>query len=224
MAVLVQTDKDIKRSIVEELYWDDRVDAADVKVEVRAGRAFLSGTVPTYNARTAAEEDARAVVGTGRVDNDLTVKHPTHVEMPNDDELAANIMSALRWYADFDPSNITATSDGGWVTLRGTVRSYWQKFRAEDIVLPMTGVGGVTNELAVVPSGQFEDQRIAQEIEAALERNVYIEDKGQIEVKVDHGVVTLGGTVSDGEAFRAARDAAHYTRGVVDVDNQLTFG
>lgn len=223
MAISTQTDEDIKKGIVDELYWDDRVDAADVKVEVREGRVALSGTVPTYNARAAAEEDAQAVAGRGTVDNDLAVKYPMHVTIPTDDELEANVMSALRWYAEFDPSNIEATADGGWVTLRGTVGSYWQKVRAEDIVRPMTGVGGVTNELAVVPSGDFEDQRIAEEIEAALERNVYI-GAGQVEVKVDHGVVTLMGSVSEPAAYRAARDAAHFTRGVVDVHDQLTIG
>jgi osmotically-inducible protein OsmY len=223
MAVQTRTDEEIKKAIVDELYWDDRIDAADVKTEVRDGRVFLSGTVPTYTARTAAEEDARAIAGGDAVDNDLSVKFPTHVEIPSDEELEANILSALRWYAEFDPSNIEAQADGGWITLRGTVRSYWQKIRAEDIVQPMTGVSGVTNELAVVPSGEFEDQRIAEEIESALERNVYI-DPGQVEVKVDRGVVTLMGVVSDASGFRAARDAARYTRGVTDVDNRLAIG
>jgi len=222
MAILTQTDEDIKKGIVDELYWDDRVDAADVNVEVRDGRVILSGTVPTYNARTAAEEDARAVVGAGTVDNDLTVKHPTHVAIPTDEELEANILSALRWYAEFDPSNIEATAAGGWVTLRGAVESYWQKVRAEEIVAPMTGVSGVTNELAVVPSGEYEDQRIAEEIEAALERNVYVE-ADQVDVKVDHGVVRLLGTVPDANAYRAARNAAHFTRGVTRVENQLSI-
>ncbi|MGE5296756.1 MAG: BON domain-containing protein [Solirubrobacterales bacterium] len=223
MAVLTQTDEQIKKAIVDELYWDERVDAADVKVEVRDGHVFLSGTVPTNNARTAAEDDARAVSGGGELDNDLTVKFPTHMQIPSDDELEANVMSALRWYAEFDASNIEAEAEGGWVTLRGEVETYWQKLRAEDIVQPMTGVAGVTNELAVVPSGDFEDRRIAEEIEAALERNVYVE-AGKVEVKVDHGVVTLMGVVSDVNGFRAARDAARYTRGVVDIDNRLTVG
>lgn len=223
MTILIQTDEELKKGIVDELYWDDRVDAADVNVEVRDGRAILTGTVPTYRARTAAEEDTWAIVGAGEVDNDLTVKHPTHVQIPSDDELEANIMSALRWYADFDPSNIEARADGGWITLRGTVETLSQKIHTEDIVLPMTGVSGVTNELAVVPSGDFEDQRIAEEIEAALERNVYI-DAGRIEVRVDRGVVTLLGSVSKPNAYRAARDAARYTRGVVEIDNRIKIG
>lgn len=223
MAILTQTDEDIKRGIVEELYWDDRVDAADVKVEVRDGRATLSGTVPTYNARTAAEEDARAIVGAGIVDNQLTVKHPTHVRVPTDEELEANVMSTLRWHAEIDPSDIEARADGGWITLRGTVESYWQKVETEALILPMTGVRGVSNELAVVPSKQYEDRRIAEEIVSALERNVYV-DADQVDVKVNDGVVTLTGSVPDARAYRAARGAARFTRGVVDIVNQLTVG
>jgi osmotically-inducible protein OsmY len=55
-------------------------------------------------------------------------------------------------------------------------------------------------------------------VDAALDRNIYV-DPGQVEVKVDHGVVTPMGTTPNESGYCAAR----YTRGVADIDNQLTI-
>jgi osmotically-inducible protein OsmY len=43
----------------------------------------------------------------------------------------------------------------------------------------------------------------------------------QIGVQVDHGVVTLGGTVEDWATCRAAVEAAHQVAGVMDVANEI---
>jgi osmotically-inducible protein OsmY len=221
MAVATRTDEEIKKNIVDELYWDDRVDAADVNVSIHEGRVVLSGTVPTHAARRAAEDDARAILGAGEIENRLMVKHPTWMSVPSDEEVETSIKNMLRWDATIDASDIRAVADAGWVTLRGTVPALWQKLKAEDVALGVRGVRGATNELAVVPSQKHEDREIAEQIEAALERNVYV-DPDQVDVKVSDGVVILTGTLSDRRAYRAARDAAHFTPGVIDVINELT--
>lgn len=215
MAVATRTDEEIKRDVVDELYWDDRVDAVDVKVEVHDGRVILSGTVPTYAARVAADEDAHAVAGPRDVINELTVKYPTTAAVPTDAQIEASINNALRWDSQVDGSDIEVISDAGWVTLKGTVPSYWQKIRAEDIALSKSGVRDVTNELAVVPTQTFADRRIADDIVGALERNVYVSAE-DVDVKVSNGVVTLRGTVPDRRAHRAARNAARRTPGVIN--------
>ncbi len=220
MAVSIYTDEEVRQRVVDELRWDDRVDGAEVNVEVHDGRVVLSGRVPTYTARRVAEEDAEAVAGTGEVENRLVVKHPTALETPTDDEIESILTNMLRWDSDIDASEVRVTADAGWVTLKGIVPAYWQKLKAEDIAVSVRGVHGVTNELAVVPSRKLEDRRIAEEIVAALERNVYV-DADRVDVKVNDGVVTLTGTVPDKRAYRATRDRARYTPGVVDVINEL---
>jgi osmotically-inducible protein OsmY len=59
-------------------------------------------------------------------------------------------------------------------------------------------------------------------VEAAIERrrNVNIED---IDIRVENGVVTLSGTVPDWDARRAAINAAEFTKGVIDVLDELTI-
>jgi osmotically-inducible protein OsmY len=220
MAVSVPTDEEVRQRVAEELRWDDRVDGAEVNVEVHEGRVVLSGRVPTYTARRIAAEDAEAVVGAGEVENRLVVKHPTALETPTDDEIESILTNMLRWDSDIDASDIRITADAGWVTLKGAVPAYWQKLKAEDLAVSVKGVPGVTNELAVVPSRRHEDRKIAEEIVAALERNVYV-NADRVDVKVNEGVVTLTGTVPDKRAYRATRDRARYTPGVVDVINEL---
>jgi len=49
------TDEKIKKQVVDQLYWDARVDASDVKVEVSDRNVILTGTVPSYGVRQAVE-------------------------------------------------------------------------------------------------------------------------------------------------------------------------
>jgi osmotically-inducible protein OsmY len=61
------------KDILDPIYWDSRVDASDIFVEVRDGHVTLLGTVPSYTARLAVESEALIVSGVAHVDNRLTV-------------------------------------------------------------------------------------------------------------------------------------------------------
>jgi hyperosmotically inducible protein len=222
MAIATRSSAEIKKDVVDQLYWDGRVDAGGVEVKVVDGTVRLSGTVPTHSARRAAEEDAWQVPGVKSVENGLTVAYPGAVEVPADEEIGASLANLLRWDADLENADIDVAVASGWVTLRGTVDAYWKKRRAEDLATTLTGVQGVRNELAVVPSGIYEDRLIADSIIAALERNID-GDVESMDVQVNGGQVTLSGSVSDLSAFRAAQQAAEYTPGVVAVCNELTI-
>jgi osmotically-inducible protein OsmY len=223
MAVGVYTDEEVRQMVVDELYWDGRVDAANIQVKVHKLRVTLTGTVSTYAALGAAEEDARAVAGVENVENRLVVRQPAHALVPADQELAARLMDTLRWQAQIDAADVRVAVEEGRVTLQGTVPAYWQKVKAQAVASGLLGVIGVTNELAVVPARKYEDRRIAEAIKAALDRNIYI-DAEMVNVRVSDGVVTLAGDVPDRRAYRAAENAARYTPGVVDVINDLTIG
>jgi osmotically-inducible protein OsmY len=219
----VQTDEEIRTMVVNELYWDDRVDPTNIQVEVHDGQVVLKGTAPTYAVLGAAEEDARALAGVQNVDNRLVVQQSAHELVPTDQEIESNILNTLRWHSQVDASDLSVTADDGWVILKGTVPAYWQKIKAQEVAAALVGVKGVTNELAVVPLKRYEDRRIAEEIVDALERSPYI-DAEIVEVKVYNGVVTLAGNVPDQRAYNAAQRAAKYTQGVIDVINNLTAG
>jgi len=63
-------DENIKRDVVDQLYWDSRVNAADIKVTVFDGVVTLSGFVNTSNARYSAASDTWMSEGVTEVNND----------------------------------------------------------------------------------------------------------------------------------------------------------
>ena len=223
MAVVTRTAEDIRNDVKEQLAWDTRVDSSSIDVEVVDSTVVLSGTVPTYPDRNQAQTDALQVPGVANVDNRLVVSFPSAYVIPADAEISFNVTSSLSWSPSVDGTRIHVAVDHGIVTLSGTVDSYWQKHRAEEIAANTSGVTDVRNDLAVAPTAPAAtDNDICRDICATLDRNPGI-DVSRVNVDVNNGVVTLSGTVSDYAAFHAIEDAARYTSGVLEVNNNLTM-
>ncbi|MBD3362845.1 BON domain-containing protein [Candidatus Dojkabacteria bacterium] len=212
----------IKKDVVDNLYWDSRIDASDIKVQVdRGGKVKLKGTVPSYTAKTSATTCAWDVNGVTRVVNELGVEYPTALKVPSDTDIKSNVESALLWSADIDSTKIDVSVDDNEVTLEGTVDAYWKKYRAETLS-DLSGVHSIVNKLAVVPTEDIADEQIAEDVINALTRNVNV-DPEKIEVKVKNGKVTLNGEVTSWNTFRAAERSTYFTSGVKDVDNLISI-
>ncbi len=212
--------EDIKKRVVDELYFDNRVDASEVEVVVKDGKAILDGEVESYYARSAAAEDAWAVIGVTDVVNKLDVKYPVEIEIMSDEDIASSIDSKLLWNTAIDSTKIDVSVDGGVVELEGAVDAYWKKLRAGTLAMDVSGVIDVKNEVAVVPTDDYVDKAIAQDIVDSLERRFTV-DEENVNVTVENGIVTLTGTVEDYTAYASAENAAELTAGVIDVDNKL---
>lgn len=217
----VRTDTEIEQLVRQELIWDDRVDSTGITVTVLNGVVTLTGTVPSYAQLSLAAADAWKIQGVTDVDNLLTVTIPETVTVPSDAQIETNVENMLRWNATVDSTDIDVSVTHGTVTLEGTVDDYWQKWRADDLAADLSGVVLVENHLTVVPTESFVDQDIAEDIEAALERNLYVVAE-DITVEVENGIVTLTGTVPTYHAHAEAYNAAMNTVGVVEVHNHLT--
>ncbi len=214
------SEEQIKKDVVEQLYWDQRVDAATITVEVSGGKVTLDGMVPTYWARQAAESDCFTVLGVTAVVNNLKVEHPNKGKVPADQEIETRIKNLLMWNPEVDATDINLSVVSGLVTLVGAVDSYWKKIKAEELAGTIYGVVEIINDLAVVPSDRVVDKVIGDDISEALDRHKDINPDG-IDVEVKDGVVYLSGAVSDWPAYQAVQDTARYSPGVIDVENQL---
>jgi osmotically-inducible protein OsmY len=219
---MVLTDEEIKKRIVDELYWDTRVDASKIEVRVEGGKATLSGTVPNYNVKLRAETDAYAVRDVIWVENRITVMYPPTTMIPLDEDIRHSVIRNLTDDPDLERTDIRVKVNNGMVTLEGSVDAYWKKWEAEYTACNVRGVCDIVNKVTVVPTMQIADKVIAEDVEAAIERrrNVDIED---LDIRVENGVVTLSGTVPDRDARRAAINAAEFTQGVIDVIDELTI-
>jgi osmotically-inducible protein OsmY len=216
-------DETIKKEVVDQLYWDNRVDADDVTVHVDNGVVTLKGTVPTHGARSSAVTDTWMIDGVTSVEDQIDVELAPTVEIPTDAEIRNNIQNILSWNTDIDVMDIDISVEGGVVTLEGTVDEYWKKWKAVELVSDVSGVIDVLDEMTVVPTGSFIDKDIAETINDALDRNLYI-DAEDITVEVEHGRVTLTGVVPTNFVRSKAGDIASYTAGVIDVHNNLVVG
>lgn len=217
---MVQTSEEIKKDVVDQLYWDNRIDASSVTVEVDGGRVKLKGTAPTYTAKEAARMDAWDIPGVILVDNELTVDF--QMPLPSDEVLKDNVRNVLSWNADINAADISVDVLSGRVTLKGTVDTLWKKLRAEELVYDIIGVTEVINELAIVPTDDIVDETIATQVTDAIDRRIGIEAE-QVSVEVQDGVVTLSGRVPDWYAKNAAYKAALYTIGVKEVRDNMTI-
>lgn len=217
---MTRTAEGIKKDVVDSLFWDTRIDASQVKVEVDGGIVTLSGSVPTFEARRAAEEDAWIIEGVDQVRNQVAVRIVDPEPPLEDADLLDRINCVLAWDADVDAKTIQPAVDTGTVILRGRVRYLWEKVRAEQRIVGLAGVKTIRNELEVYPVEAIPDETIASRIVDALVRNLNVE-ANTVSVKVDQGRVTLGGTVPTHAAHSAAVEAARFTDGVIALEDRI---
>ena len=215
-----QTKEQIKKDVVDQLFWDHRVDASDIMVNFDGNSIILKGTVPSFSAWNAAEYDAWSVKGVNSLRNDLKIKYPPSFKVPTDTEIKENIETSLLLNYNIDSDKIDVSVSGGIVTLEGNVDAFWKKENAESEAQRVSGVISVINKLAIVPTESVIDKDIALDIIDALSRNwrVIVDN---INVKVKNGIVELSGKVKNWDTYEAAMDAARYTLGVIDIDDKL---
>ncbi len=215
-----RTDNDIKRDVIESLYWDTRVDAADVGVTVREGRVTLTGGVPTFRARRAAREDAELIRGVIGVDNRVEVVITAKLDTPADTDLLEAVRDVLADDPDLSAAEVDVEVVRGRVTLIGTVTTYNERQLADAIVSTLPGVRGLHNALAVVPTRDHVDADIAVDLMAALRRNRHL-DPSDVDVAVVRGEVSLTGQVSDERIRQEVLDTVRRTAGVITICDDI---
>lgn len=217
---MISLDEQIKLSVIDQLKWDSRLDISDIDVAVSGRTVKLKGSVPSYRMREIAARDVLDVDGVTSLANELKVQFSPTAVLSDDEQIKGNIEKMFSWDPEIEPENIAVTVSAGKVTLEGSVNAIWKKLKSQDIASNVTGVFQVTNKLAVVPTETYIDQSISEAIIAALERNTHVNAR-DVNIKVENQIVTLSGKVPGWRAYHAAHDTALYTRGVVQVLNNL---
>ena len=215
-------DEQIKKAVVDMLYWDSRVDASDVNVEVKDGVVTLRGTVPSYGVKEAALFDAWKIPGVKKVNNNSFVRFPTTAKTLSDSDIETSIAKQLGWNDSTRNENIHVKVKKGEVTLEGHVDAYWKVFRAQQIASDVMGVVDIENKLTVVPTETVTDQVIATSIMNAIDRS-YAVNAEDVDVKVKDGIVTLSGKLPSRAACEAALECSYNTLGVRDVKDRLNI-
>ncbi|AOU93363.1 BON domain-containing protein [Achromobacter ruhlandii] len=141
-----------------------------------------------------------------------------------DEELRRHVLEALEFDPSVDATGIGVAAFEGVVTLTGHVGTYSEKYAAEKIVAKVKGVKGIAQDIEVRASYEHgnSDEELARRALHSIAWNVAVPDN-QVQVKVQHGWITLGGAVR----WRFQRDAAESSvrqlKGVKGVVNQITL-
>jgi len=216
----MKADADIRRDMESELKWDPSVDDKRIGVAVSNGVVTLTGDVPHYFARWAAEQTAKRVKGVRAIANDIQIKIPASGTR-SDTEIAEAVANALRWNVSLSGTEIKPpVVKDGWVSLSGLVDWGYQRIAAESAVRNLMGVKGVSNDISVKPSIKASD--VKQKIEDAFKRHAVLDAK-DIQVIVHNASVSLNGHVHTWQEREDATLAAWAAPGVNTVENHLTI-
>ncbi len=214
----MKKDAQIQNDVIQELKWDPSITHEHVGVSVSDGIVTLSGAVPSFVEKTAAEKAAQRVAGVRAVVEKIEVKLPGSFKR-DDQEIAKAVLNQFKWNVQVPDDLVKASVEDGWVDLSGEVEWEYQRSAAENSIKGLTGVKGVTNSIQI-KAKKVQPEIIKQKIEEALRREAEKEAK-QIAIDVRGNKVILSGKVRSFSEMQDAKWAAWSAPGVTTVENNL---
>lgn len=152
-----------------------------------------------------------ASAGPGLAAMDVT---DTNIEIAVEDALIQD-QAVTSYLVDID-------CDNGVVTLTGSVDNLLAKERAVAIAETVKGVRSVINRIEVIPLTEKSDPDIRTDVIQSLAADP-VTELFEIDVRVDHKVVTLKGEVNSYIEKQEAGRVAKSVSGVRDVENLIIF-
>ncbi|SDI34070.1 BON domain-containing protein [Paraburkholderia phenazinium] len=215
----MKSDSQLKQEVEEELMGNAAVDATGIGVAVADGIVTLSGHVPDYAKKVAAEKCAFRVAGVVAVVLNIDV-HLHESEQRTNEDIALSVSAVLNWIAGLEENTIKIKVEKGWVTLSGEVADGYRSRIAEKNIIHMRGVTGLTNNIRI--SGSASPLDIGYNIRKAIQRHTDRELK-HVSVEVDDGQVILSGHISSSIERSIVSGAARSTPGVRVVVDRLVI-
>ena len=218
MATRTQTrsDNSLRDDVLLELKWDPKISSAsDIAVAVKDGVVTVSGFVPSFWEKDAAEKAVKRVYGVRGIANDIEVKL---FWQRTDPEIARDAVHELESHVSIPADRIKVTVEDGWVRLEGTVDWEYQKSLAQSAMKKLKGVSGVTNKIQVTPKASSAE--VKSKIEEALRRSAEL-DARRITVKIEGSTVKLYGSVSSWAEKDEAERVAWSAPGTTMVENHI---
>jgi osmotically-inducible protein OsmY len=143
--------------------------------------------------------------------------------MKSDHELQRDVLDELAFEPRVDHAHIGVTARNGVITLTGFVDSYAGKLAAERAARRVKGVKAIAQDLEVrfASSPKTSDDEIAERVLQLFRWGTLVPDG--LSVRVEHGWVTLTGTVEWQYQKNEAEKTVARISGVKGVSNWITL-
>jgi osmotically-inducible protein OsmY len=158
-------DSELRQRLLAELAWDFDFSLTGVEVEVARGRARLTGTVDSWNAKQAVHRAVKRVRGLRGCDDRLVVSADESID--TDDLLEARCREAIAWEGATHAVRVRAAA--GRVRLEGSARDAAGRAAAENALDHVCGIVAVENAVCVRPSAEARRRQLPRQVEIAID-------------------------------------------------------
>jgi osmotically-inducible protein OsmY len=138
------SDDEIAKRALNALRWDATVPDENIKLTVSKGLVTLSGDVPWYYQKNAAESAVRKLTGVTGVMNNITIKPTVQAY-----EVKQKIEGALKRHAEVEAQAIRVTVLNDKVTLDGKVDNWDEREAVKSAAWSAPGVRFVEDHLTI---------------------------------------------------------------------------
>ncbi|PRC91740.1 BON domain [Solimicrobium silvestre] len=215
----MKTDAQIQQDVIEELKWEQSVNATQIGVEVQDGIVTLTGHVHSFADKWHAERAAQRVFGVKALAIEIDISLPGSSHR-NDADIARSVENVLEWNTFLPKDHVKVMVEDGWITLTGEVDWRYQKQALATGIRYLLGVKGVSDHIHIRPV--VSSNIVKSNIEAALKRHAR-DNSNNVSVNVHDNNVTLSGTVDNWSERKLACHAAWGTPGVHKVVDNINI-
>ncbi len=210
-------DRLLQQEISAELEFEPSVDAARIGVSVTDRVVTLSGLVPNFAQKRAAEAAAQRVKGVRAVAERIKVDLGG-VDPPADEDIARRVLTALDDDVLVPRGKVTVSVQQGRATLDGEVEWNFQRTSAEEDVRKLRGIVGILNYITLKPRVDAGD--VTRGIADALQRSAGVEAR-RINITAQDGKVRIEGSVNTWSEREVIEHAVWSAPGVTAVEDRL---